>query len=191
MLKRLCNGDTVVELLFAFAIFSLAAVSTIVLLNQGIAVSQRSMEKGLVRQQIDSQAEMLRYAKETNDPAWKNLIANFLVTNPMALARDTCPAVAELGARSFFLTRDSAGKFVINTISAASGNYTPAATYAKIDYTATNPSANGMWLQVVKAENRSGKTMLDAYDFYIHACWDSVGTSMPMTTGTIVRLYGN
>jgi hypothetical protein len=26
-------------------------------------------------------------------------------------------------------------------------------------------------------------------DFYIRACWDTVGQAMPVTLGTIVRLY--
>ena len=44
MISRRHRGDTVVELVLAFAIFSLAAITTIMILNKGVAISQRSLE---------------------------------------------------------------------------------------------------------------------------------------------------
>jgi hypothetical protein len=63
------------------------------------------------------------------------------------------------------------------------------ATYAKVDYSAKKSA--GIWVQVAKAENKTGNAALDAYDFYIHGCSDGVGLNVPMTVGTIVRVYGN
>lgn len=186
---RNMRGDTVVELMLAFAIFSLAAVTTIAILNQGVSIAQRSMEKSLVRQQVDSQAEIVRYIRSTNDAAWTTLTSNsLLTTNPMPLSSTSCPTLASLDStRSFFITR-SATAFNINTIANASNNYEPPSLHATVDYAASK--SRGIWVQVAKAENRSGTASLDAYDFYIHGCWDSVGTTVPMTMGTIVRVYG-
>lgn len=56
------RGDTIVEVIFAITIFSLVAVGGLALMNSGTAISQRSLEIGLVRDQIDAQADALRYA---------------------------------------------------------------------------------------------------------------------------------
>lgn len=187
------RGDTLIEVMLAIAIFTVAAVSTITILNQGVAISQRSLEKSLVRQQIDSQAEIIRYIRMTNDPAWQTIVYSHLVTQPLSVPQGTCPSATDLSAgavKGFFVTKDTTGQFAVSAISSAGINYQKPATYAQIDYTPSARVAKGMWVQVMKAENISGSSSLDAYDFYINACWDSIGVATPMTLGTIVRLYG-
>ena len=188
-MKSLSRGDTIIELVLAFAIFSMCAVMTIMILNKGVAVSQRSLEKSLVRQQIDSQSEIIRYLHDTNSPLW-NTLKTKTVTNPLPLS-GPCPTSGSLGgaARGFFVTPDdvAADGFIIKN--AVSPDYSTAITYSKVDYSAQK--SEGIWVQVAKAENKSGDASIDAYDFYIHGCWDSLGLSVPMTVGTIVRVYGN
>ena len=55
------KGDTLVEVLFAVAVFSAIAVGSISIMNQGVATSQNALEVTLVRNNIDSQAELLRH----------------------------------------------------------------------------------------------------------------------------------
>lgn len=55
------RGDTIIEVIIAVTVFSLVAVGGITLMNQGAAMAQRSLEIGLVRDQIDAQADVLRY----------------------------------------------------------------------------------------------------------------------------------
>jgi len=55
------RGDTIIEVLFAVTVFSLVAVAGLSLMNQGTAMAQRSLEIGLVRDQMDAQADALRY----------------------------------------------------------------------------------------------------------------------------------
>ncbi len=55
------RGDTLIEVLFAITIFSLVAVSSMAIMNQGTDTAQRSLEITLVRQEIDAQAETLRF----------------------------------------------------------------------------------------------------------------------------------
>src|SRR5690349_17320208 len=55
------RGDTIVEVLFAVTVFAMVAVGSMAIMNQGIASAQRSLEITLVRQQIDAQAEAIRY----------------------------------------------------------------------------------------------------------------------------------
>lgn len=189
MLKmRLQQGDTIIELVLAFAIFSLCAVTTIMILNKGVALSQQSLEKSLVRQQIDSQSEIIRYIHDTQNPQWATVKAK-LTTNPLPL-NGPCPSVSQLGTgglNGFYVVPEatSPGGFAVYT--AINPRYSLPAAYAKIDYTAK--TSEGVWVQVVRAENKSGVAGTDAYDFYIHGCWDTVGQTVPMTVGTIVRLY--
>lgn len=86
MLKNMRQrGDTLIEVLFAVSIFAAIMVGTIVIMNQGIASAQNALEINLVRNQIDTQAELLRHLNNakltsigrngTNESAeWDNLV---------------------------------------------------------------------------------------------------------------------
>lgn len=56
------KGDTIIEVLFAVTVFCLVAVGGLSLMNQGTAMAQRALEIGLVRAEMDAQADALRYA---------------------------------------------------------------------------------------------------------------------------------
>lgn len=58
------KGDTIVEVIFGFTIFSLVAVGGLSLMNRGAAIAQQSLEISLVRDQMDSQVDALRYAHD-------------------------------------------------------------------------------------------------------------------------------
>ena len=91
------RGDTLIEVMFAVAVFGLAAVGAIALMNTGLASVQNSLETTMARQEIDAQAEALRFihdayltepdTKTTNDSGetvstnnfrnlWKTIIAS-------------------------------------------------------------------------------------------------------------------
>lgn len=65
-MSRLQQGDTIIEVIIAVTVFSLVAVGGITLMNQGAAMAQRSLEIGLVRDQIDTQADILRYLHQAH-----------------------------------------------------------------------------------------------------------------------------
>ncbi|MBJ58357.1 hypothetical protein CMN24_01415, partial [Candidatus Saccharibacteria bacterium] len=60
-MRRLERGDTLIEVLFAVTVFSFVVVSSLAIMNQGTAAAQRSLEISLVRQQVDAQADSLRF----------------------------------------------------------------------------------------------------------------------------------
>lgn len=186
-MRRNERGDTVIELVLAFAIFSMCAVMTIMILNKGVAVSQRSLEKSLVRQQIDSQAEIIRFLHDTKNPQWE-VIKSKITPNPLPLA-GPCPTTTSLGgsANGFFVSHNPSVPDGFSVINAVSPVYRTPSTYARVDFTARTSA--GVWVQVALAENLSGNPLIRAYDLYIHGCWDSVGLHVPMTVGTIVRVY--
>ena len=188
------RGDTIIEVVLAFVIFTIAAVAAITLINSGLATTQRGLEATLVRQQIDAQGELLRHLRDTRDGAWDQIVAQ-TVSTPVSLAGtisagNICTnAAVQSGA--FYVQPQVAADPALTTYARRAVNtttYRTPDTYAKIEYTAGATQSQGIWIQATRAQERSGASV-PAYDFYIHACWDSVGQSVPMTLGTIVRIY--
>lgn len=171
MLDRRNRGDTLVEVILAFAVFTLVSVGAITVMNRGIAISERSLEVTLVREQIDAQAEILRYARDTQSLAWTSIRANLAAT-----PGDRCPDTPP--SRAFIASTDGGGA-VYKALDATS--FQKPATYSQFTLGA-DPRAYGMWVVPVSAGT-------NAYDMYIYACWYAPGDSEPTTLGTIVRLY--
>ncbi|MFZ1243142.1 MAG: hypothetical protein WAQ22_03270 [Candidatus Saccharimonas sp.] len=186
--RRFTRGDTIIEVMLAFVVFSMTIVGAFSLMNRGIAIAQRSLEMTQVRQQIDSQILLLKYAQK-NPTLWasvKNKItaAGSVVT--LSSMQDKCPLVEDLVTKkAFFMNRASSG-VALESISGS--NYTAANTYSKVNFDIVGGKAEGIFVQIAQAENASGTTNR-AYDIYVNACWESIGTNIPMTTGTVVRLY--
>lgn len=59
------RGDTLIEVVFAIVIFSLVAVISIALMNKGVSTSQASLEVVMARNEIDAQAEALRFIQNS------------------------------------------------------------------------------------------------------------------------------
>ncbi|NTW62089.1 type II secretion system protein [Candidatus Saccharibacteria bacterium] len=194
------RGDTIVEVMFALAIFSLVAVGSLSIMNQGAATAQRALEITLVRNEIDAQAEALRFlnssyianfqrgsASYTNSGAeqWRQILDNTVTTPSAWNTASSCP--------------DNPSKsFVVNTRKATLVTNTsvivPAETsFSQVYYDGANTmsKAEGIWIEAidpnVTTDNNQGDA--DYVDFHIRACWDSPGQSVPVTLGTIVRLY--
>lgn len=184
------RGDTLIELILAFTIFSVAGIAAIMVMNRGLALSQHSLEVTLVRQQMDGQAETIRYLRDTSSDLWSTIKSYAVGTKVAPLSPVSCPDVNELTSvdnnlHGFFVGRDTATEaFSVNRIDTS--NFETPATFAKVDSAAQK--TYGVWVQVAEAEN--GGKAVQAYDVYIHACWDSVAmANRPATLGTIVRIY--
>ena len=207
MLRRRERGDTLIEVLFAVSVFSFVVVTALTIMNQGTAASQRSLEITLVRQQIDAQAETLRFMHDSYVAAYRTGITYNLSdgagnTSPaeewFAMAKDstsskvasdfsvgaTCPSSAPTG--SFILDT----KNVVYKKSATS--YALSNTWAQIQYDKDGvfTGSKGMWIEAIRSAAGDANQANTRYiDFHIRACWSSVGVSVPSTQGTIVRLY--
>lgn len=55
------RGDTIIEVMFAIAVFSLVAVITIAMMNLGTANAEGSLELTTARHELNAQAEALRF----------------------------------------------------------------------------------------------------------------------------------
>lgn len=187
------RGDTLIEVLLAVAIFSLVAVGSLSIMNQGTSTTQRALEITLVRQEIDSQAEALRflnasYIADVSSVQWKKI---------QSKADMTVGDVSPFNSISSCTIPTNA--FILNTHTAeymdtATYKPVPAVTFSQVRYNQSNPSifirAEGIWIEAVRV-SRSDNYQSNAgrIDFHIRACWNSPGQSVPVTLGTIVRLY--
>lgn len=195
------KGDTLVEMIFAFAILSLVVVGVLAIMNRGIRISQESIERTLVRQQMDGQAEVVRYLHDTNSGTWatiKQRVTDQIMPLSPKLADGqsqlACPTLssglADSAKKAFYLSH-SGNTFTVSDLNGST--YQDAATYAKVPM--NKSKSEGIWLQVAKAQNdlatkdKQAAEKVAAYDVYVHACWYGPGESTPTTLGTIVRLY--
>ena len=199
--RRLYRGDTLIEVLIAVTVFSLVAVGGLSVMNSGAATAQRSLEITLVRQEIDAQAEAIRFlnasyvssyvkgllkSSYTGQAAtWLNLPTNTFVSDFGVDGNNKCPTPP---ANSFVINTRTLQAQLISSTSADAGH---SITYAKVNFDDTAntqkiTSVDGLWVEAI----RGGSTdNTDYLDFNIRACWDSLGQATPVTLGTIVRLY--
>lgn len=192
LVRKISRGDTIIEVMFSIVIFSLVVVSSMAIMNKGVAMAQRSVEITLVRQQIDSQLAMLEYVQRFLPVEWKSIKDKKAVVKSDFMASKTCPTAADLTS-AMFLTKDATtGSILVNNVTAA--NYNKAVNYSMVDYmntktTTGNVRAYGLWMQITDSEVENDSNVGQAYDVHIRACWDSVGLSVPMTISTVARMY--
>ncbi len=55
------HGDTIIEVVFSFMVFATVSLASISIMNSGLNQAQRSLEITMARNEIDSQAEALRF----------------------------------------------------------------------------------------------------------------------------------
>lgn len=199
------QGDTLIEVLFAIVIFSLIIVVVVTLMNQGTAAAQRSLEITTVRQQMDGQAETLRFLHESYVDAYQSGATSYPVGSPAAeyyKIIQRAQAGARVSASQFGgvgacrIPADASKDFVVNPVLATFVTSTTkpdlfktADTFSQIKYGSGNSveRSEGMWIEAVRSGSSSSSS--GYIDFHIRACWDVPGSALPMNLGTIVRLY--
>lgn len=177
------RGDTIIEVMMSVTIFSLVAVGAIAIMNSGVAMAQRSVEITLARQQIDAQAEMLRYvhdkAVEGSSSAYRTLWND--IRNRTGAASVTAPVKLMNIKRCPNAIPNSVALVARgdNSIGLASSYQSAPPTFARMN----GEQAQGISIQMTRVSGGA------AYDAYIQACWSTPGSPQPVTIGTIVRLY--
>ena len=196
------RGDTLIEVLFAFTIFSLIVVGAMSIMNQGTVASQRALETTRVRAQIDAQATTIRFLHDAyvakfqagatytpDSPAgqWVAMTAGLVNTSASTFGGTTACSGAPNGS------------FILNTVSAkyisgTTGKLVAADAVADVVYDSSMTeltSAQGIWVEGIRSPAVAdvNKQNTRFIDFHIRACWNGPGQGPPITLGTIVRLY--
>ena len=198
MLRMRQAGDTIVEVLFASALFSMVAVTSLATMSQGVAAAQRSLELTQVRAQIDTQARALRFLADAYvrdygknghaTMAWRYIIEAHAVTASQSQQFSNVVSGTNclLPAHNKAFALDSS--HLDSTERALLRPLTEATTYARVVTDEDDKSfAEGLWIQAVRSSGADGQA--GYYDFHITACWQSPGQQRPVTLGTIVRVY--
>jgi hypothetical protein len=175
-------------------------------MNQGTATAQRALEITLVRQQIDAQAEAIRYihqayvtayqkgGAEPTDTAgeWKKMtdkISGKGANGASAFgvtAGSTCPTTTP-GEKPFILNARTATVWsTVPAMSSPAGGSLPPFSQVRYNDDSSISSTYGLWVEAVPSPATDGPGFVD---FHIRACWSAAGSSVPATLGTIVRLY--
>lgn len=197
-------GDTLIEVLFAMSIFALVTVGGLSIMNKGVASAQRALEITQVRNEIDAQAESLRYMNASylanystslSSPAaaveWDKISNSGAPMYHVSASGFTAPAASTVCTGPAF----ASGKYIIidtknNKVKLLdSASYKLPETYSQVRFIGNSfEKADGIWVQAVKSTDAPA-TGSGYIDFYIQACWYSIGQSIPVTLGTVVRLY--
>lgn len=194
------RGDTIVEVMFAFAVFAAVATGAFLLANQATATLQQSLEITLVREQIDAQSELLRFlnqsyavtaatgatvaALESGSPAerWKYITQTKSVPQASAFGDD---AVGSQSAATSCPAKPIAGFTINPTNVRVSENFAQADIFAEVQ----GAQSRGIWVEAVPQPASQRSAAATYIDFHVRACWMAAGSSKPVTLGTVVRLY--
>lgn len=203
-----------IEVLLAITIFSVVAVAGLTIMNQGAAAAQRSLEVTLVRNEMDAQAETLRLlydeamserslgkdAIPTTDDGSALYQWGQVLAKRQSSVSDYSSIIADGGQACIDPSDLPSGAFIMNprtadTVEYSSSVWVPAPLYSRILYTdvsddtiTTIAGVEGIWIEAERHSALPGGP--PGYtDFHIRACWTTVGQAMPVTLGTIVRLY--
>lgn len=193
------RGDTLIEVLLSVTVLSMVAVGGLTIMNQGTNTAQRALEISLVRNEIDAQAETIRFLYDSyvaavlagNNPSegasgqWQQIIST-------PVSRATSFGELREGSRTC-AAHDNAFVVSPRTGQKHTSNVPifDNMTFAQVRYDDANniSEAQGIWVETVAVAPNLSDNISGYYDFHIRACWDAPGSDAPMTLGTIVRLY--
>lgn len=200
------KGDTLIEVLLAVGIFSMIAISVVAVMSGGTSSAQTALETTLAREEIDAQAEALRYihdayindknSENTNLPSvalWKKITSNVYTPtgdedkdkNILQYAPTECPTNAsKLPSGAFILdTRslDLPGAVAYKSASTDSSIFIPAPTYPRLVFNGDSESL---------VESGTNNTLRWAEGIYVIAVADKDTTTVldidgnPVATGS-------
>lgn len=189
------QGDSIIEVLLAVAIFSAIAVTSIAIMNKGLSSAQTALESTMVRTELDAQAEAIRFieqAYETNAGGpigrlWSTIVENAISPDTSTADSDYNKLKAAIdGNNACLASTELTGKYFLYNGSELESDLNLS--------TSSIPSVanGGLWIVAVQNKvlgaGESSKN-IEYYDFYISACWDALNSSMPAKRTTIIRIH--
>lgn len=196
-LARAQAGDTLIEVLLAFAIFGAAAITITRAMNESLNQMFVHGQQSQVQAQMRGQLAIIQAAhdaevRDPNSRIWDDIvirIANDVsgstINREKAVDADGC-TYSESKNRLFFLTGDG------GTWTAPSFVTTPTPGPAPAETITPRPNGNSMWIEgryvrhgaVVDGRTNTGRGY---YDFYAKACWSD--GRLERQQKTVMRLY--
>lgn len=198
--RQSARGDTLIEVLFAISVFSMVVVGSVAIMNKGMAAAQQTLGLTVSRQLIDSQAQILRMAHDAYVAQYPSSsytgmadIYNTIETTYASATQGsqfigsvTCPTNVKRGPTASFVLVPTTNPGNPVQVDSITTNTTPT-TFPQIVSTPT-VTVQGIWVEAVQ-QVASANTPIGYIDFHINVCWPGPGSQVPLTIGTIVRLY--
>ena len=154
-------GDTLVEVTIAIGIFSMVAVAIVAVVSSGSSGAQSTLENTVAREEIDAQAEALRFIqataltelgdKGTDSELWQKIASHAVAAKEDNITYNVNDCSADIYGNDNFLSEQKA--FIINTRKLSSGSvdeiivpydkdkFKPASTYPRIIYSDDNDNS--------------------------------------------------
>ena len=138
--KKTRRGDTIIEIMFAIAVFALVAVISVSVMNLGTATAENALELVTARNELNAQAEALRfvhssYISEKTLPLRSDLTAEQLLNEKYQQYADLWNAIVsnavtpdEAKAAGFFDLADTTNNSDTITTTGCARMYTPLST---------------------------------------------------------------
>lgn len=213
LFKKCDRGDTLVEVAIAISVLGLMLAASMAAINRNLMTIMNSAERTAIRSQIDSQAELLRYAWNNNirlgasagglsgKTLREALREGYIGNGEYTVKQRTCGVEYgrdAVGGGSFWLAPGSTGSSAKEAVKfigsgdqfgfkGANENKTVASVVQGTPTTGgDNGKVAGIWIDAYSPAAKGGAWYVD---FYIRACWTPYG-SPTVGTGrmqTIVR----
>jgi prepilin-type N-terminal cleavage/methylation domain-containing protein len=183
------RGDTLVEVLIAITVLGVVVAGCMAIMNRSLVSILNSAERTAVRSEVNSQTELLHYARAKNPAMWENIKKLAFVNNAtnIVTANDQCKltegsSLSTSKAGSFYITNEADLPTLKNDLKAN--------THGK-NLTARATTGKGIWIDAIYYPAVSGDNNVPYFDFFIKACWTPLGNFPDSQTLTIVRIYDN
>lgn len=185
--RMLERGDTLVEVMLAVAILSLATVLTMTLVNREHSSALAAINRASVRSEINSQVELLWYFHDIGVRAEggdEKIIWNELSNTRAVVSDERQRRECEYGAKPFYLNTNQVVPSVgsVNDVVKAEG----LSAYSNALYSENSwqvKPGRGIWIDTEKVKSGG----LEYIDFYVKACWRST-TGREEHSSTVVRM---
>lgn len=176
------RGDTLVEVLIATAILGAAIVGGLTIMNFGYAIANNAVERTQVEGKMNSQLSFIRYARDafirsngsTTDGGSRMWTAIMGKVTTAASSQAVCNGSAPQPTNGFYINDNVASVSDTSIV-----NYTGAAAPA------VAAPGSGMWVEGRQASANPVRYV----DFYVKACWQSIGSNPQQEARTVMRLY--
>ncbi len=178
------KGDTLIEVTLAVGIFSMVAIAIVAVMSSGVSGAQTALETTLAREEIDAQAEALRFIQasyiadknsddKTYENLWKNITKNAVTISETNDAHDDLLHYTPSSCSELYNTGevDTYNAFIINYrdlgVNPASAFISAKDNPSKFEQASTYP-------RLIYTDRRSGQTEdqtslvdnISSYNFY-------------------------
>lgn len=179
-------GDTLIEVLLAFAIFGAAAVVVTRTMNDGftrlfVSTQQSQINAIMQGQQALLQAAHDEKAEHSGATHWDAIIAN---VSDGPVNADGCTYSANK-KRLYFPMSGSDWL----TVSTKDTGLQAVGVVPANSETPTNADGDSIWIEAQYTAPDPATKRRGYYDFYIKACWQDASVSVPRQLKTVLRLY--